>query len=746
MPDQGSGANLHDSNQKPENKKAGVENNANGKNPEKQERLKQGSKDQKDYANKMWHHIQGSVSEKKREFLKGEVKKDEGRRESRNGNQQRSPDRRNRNSRPWQTPRGGQGNKRPDARPENRGEAKFVIKTEVKHDVKISEPKKEIKKVVELVNPFATTQKGPINPFTPIQSVEQPKQEVVKSAEPVKPVESVEPIKKPESKPEPIKLDEPIKKPAEPIKKPVEQPKPEPVKPEVPKPSYENVQPINPFAQSPSVSQSMSSSMPQSTPKPPMSPFSSVSVPKQNPVPVNNIRSEEVAKPPIPPSVQQNPFLKKEELKEQEFVQSDVKKEEPKKQPINPFANFQAAPKQEVKNPFAADPKTAVQQAEVVQEKAYKKELVDKGDLVKEDTSQSKDKTDQIFAPVKQKTADAEVKVVEVKKEDLGHSGRELGGHVETPVVEVKNDKAKEVEVFKSELWDILEQAGITKGTLIAAAVIILTIVIGVFMYVFGWYKPIYGLFHKKIVTPGQEQTQDKNAQTEPAVSIPAKPVELVESAHGVITAYIMGLEFNGGKGPADALPMGTWGSVAGVYAGDYFGKVGDERKDKFVEYVDLIRQLQNIYDTDIYTLLNKSTDRRAALTQHLTDLKNLIDRANLAYNDIQALLAKYEADYNSLLLQKTNAQSAFFTALYAYYGEIAYYNLGVFTKIYQDSIESRSYYNAYKALSDLYVAYVNALNPRYQDIYINFDALVKGVKVYLIPKSDIKTVIQLGQ
>ncbi|MFA6917239.1 MAG: hypothetical protein WC285_00150, partial [Candidatus Gracilibacteria bacterium] len=214
----------------------------------------------------------------------------------------------------------------------------------------------------------------------------------------------------------------------------------------------------------------------------------------------------------------------------------------------------------------------------------------------------------------------------------------------------------------------------------------------------------------------------------------------------GLISSYIFGLEFANINTPIRAIPIGTWGSDAGIKAAEIFGMIISEKEVKFVEHVALIRKLQNIYDTDVYALLDMATDRRAALVQHMNDILSLVDEATTALADVETQLQLFEREYGPFVEAKSLYESNFFNALNAFYGEAAYVNLEMFIKSSQGAAEAKAYYNAYGTLKTFLTAYVQALAPRYNDISANTEALIKGVHVFYVPKSDIKTIIKLGE
>lgn len=407
--------------------------------------------------------------------------------------------------------------------------------------------------------------------------------------------------------------------------------------------------------------------------------------------------------------------------------------DQPKVAPINPFASEA----HKAQNPFSSIGTERPKEEPKKEEKVIEAEVVEKrtgGESVKVGAE-----------PVK-KVAESP------RKTDVEAIKKEPSPYATAPVAEIKKAipgdepdyKESDIDDFKNQVMDILDQAGITKGTLIKTVIIVAAAVFLILAYVYGWYGVVVNIFNRTSV-PENGNTVEQVEQAHQA-EIPSNVSYNANSPFGLISAYIFGLEFNQPNVPIQAVPIGTWGTDAGIKAANVFGMVMNEMEVRFVDYVALLRKLQNIYDTDVYALLDMSTDRRVALEQHMRDLAVLLEEAADAYADIDVQLQLFEQQYAPIVQNKDLYEANFFNALYAYYGEVAYLNLGMFIKSYQDAVAVKAYFNSYRTLQELLVAYVNALRPRYSDISANTEALIKGIRVFYVPKSDIKTIIKLGE
>ena len=63
---------------------------------------------------------------------------------------------------------------------------------------------------------------------------------------------------------------------------------------------------------------------------------------------------------------------------------------------------------------------------------------------------------------------------------------------------------------------------------------------------------------------------------------------------------------------------------------------------------------------------------------------------------------------------------------------------------VQHDANELKAYYNAYRIVLDLCIAYLDLLEPRYQDIVANTEALIKGIRIFDVPASDIEAILPI--
>lgn len=216
--------------------------------------------------------------------------------------------------------------------------------------------------------------------------------------------------------------------------------------------------------------------------------------------------------------------------------------------------------------------------------------------------------------------------------------------------------------------------------------------------------------------------------------------VEQVQEAggnYGVISSYLLGVQFSKNanilkysnySGALFALELGQVSYVGGQYA----------------DYMEVLRQMQNIYDTNVYDLIDMSSDRRALLKDHLAKMQALIDRGEGIYYDIVDKMTRLNDQYGSLTVLQTQSENAFFEAVRNLQSENASAYMNSFVNVSQEMVQVKAYFGAYKSFKAMFANSVNALKPRYQDILLNEEAIIQGIYVFDVPGSDIGAIIRL--
>jgi len=102
-------------------------------------------------------------------------------------------------------------------------------------------------------------------------------------------------------------------------------------------------------------------------------------------------------------------------------------------------------------------------------------------------------------------------------------------------------------------------------------------------------------------------------------------------------------------------------------------------------------------------------------------------------------------ATFDGLVPQKEQSEKDFFANLSALSPDATANTLRSFVLLSQEMIELKARYKALTRLSEHYGVILQRLRARIRDLQENRDALIKGVKVYDIPSSDIDLIIPLG-
>ncbi|MBU1151631.1 hypothetical protein KJ632_02260 [Patescibacteria group bacterium] len=328
----------------------------------------------------------------------------------------------------------------------------------------------------------------------------------------------------------------------------------------------------------------------------------------------------------------------------------------------------------------------------------------------------------------------------EEKAEEKGHAVEEVSvvndvkkkeDEQEVSVVEVKNEPGKaesgeDIEEFKEEFWDVLDGAGITKGRIVGFVIFMIIAVIGVFWYFSGNSDGgEVKVKEVKVVEGGTEKSQP------------------VADERALEFSYMIGLEYVP-RELINAVPVGYYGDTAGIMTSLELGRSADEKQFEYKKYVSFLRKLENIYNVELYNYLDQSTNRREALDDHIAEMAQLIETGTMHYNLINQQLQVWDGEYEYAATQRQLYEEAFFKELNELKGETSYEYLVNFIEHGSFASEIKAYYSAYTVLKQMYANAINALNPRYDDIVANRDALVKGVKVFDLPQSDIRSIIRI--
>jgi hypothetical protein len=461
---------------------------------------------------------------------------------------------------------------------------------------------------------------------------------------------------------------------------------------------------------------------------------------KQRQTPVEPVNPFDDSKLPTP---------EYEQERERELGSSDEIFDEDEEQSVSEAGGGADSDQQELINPFeATEPSASTIEKKALDDKLLdrknkkaeaNKKIEHKEEETPEETEQSAEQLGEIGAAEEAKAADvAEVSVVEPVAESAAESVVEpvaesaaesvvepaaesavesVSGLAEpAEVVEIGSDLSSETEEFKKEIWDILGQAGVTKKRIITFLVIFAVVILFI---MFGGLR-LFGIGDGEEVVTEVTQTVESDVPE-------------------IISSYVFGLEYAEPKTSME-------GVLGGIEAVLYLGEGESEFESRLVYYVDLLRKMDSIYATDIYALIDMSVDRRAALQDHIDEMNAIIVEADAVYFEIKLRLESFDAEFEVLAIERDDLELQFFTATDGLMPRDSYEYLLSFIEVSKETTEIKAYYNAYRMVVDLYIIYLDLLEPRYQDILINTEALIQGIRVFDIPASDIEAILSVEE
>ncbi|MDX9970873.1 MAG: hypothetical protein RBS56_03110 [Candidatus Gracilibacteria bacterium] len=313
-----------------------------------------------------------------------------------------------------------------------------------------------------------------------------------------------------------------------------------------------------------------------------------------------------------------------------------------------------------------------------------------------------------------------------VPKESVNEAPK-TSSPITAEVVNKAPENAKsEIETFDDfdsgeGFFDVLAEAGISKSLFFWIVGGFLVIIIAIVFFIFGGYSLIFG------------KNNDTPSEDKPIVS---------ESVVGDESSLIGAIDV--GEVSSDNAYLN--GSLSGVSASFVIGDEYNSRRVDLVYYLELLSQMQNVYRVDVYSYLDRNSQRRESLNDLLDDMRGLLEDADVSIVALNRTLNNLDASYKPLLEKRDNYENSFFNSVDTFKGSEAYDNLEFFIEFSQDAIAVKAYFSAYSSILDSISKMVSLLSPRYDDIVVNKEALIKGIRVFDIPESDIEAIIPLNR
>ncbi len=298
-------------------------------------------------------------------------------------------------------------------------------------------------------------------------------------------------------------------------------------------------------------------------------------------------------------------------------------------------------------------------------------------------------------------------------------------------VSKVVDDLSKVELVESDEAWAGLEEIGISKK-MVLNIVLFLVFLIGGAVYVIvnldDWFAP------------GEDKEIKREENNEIVEEV--GDGELVRGfggeEAGLLSGLIVGIEFQ----LPEIRAISSFGNDSGAFSGFSFGFSELFSSEEMVVYLDLLKRLENAYATDVYNVVDQSLDRRVALDGYIALLAGLIaegsDMLLRADQDLASLRLRFE----TLATARDLYEEQFFNALDLLEGQAAQENFEAFATFSSEVQVIRARFNALGTIADRIEAALSFLQPRYQDIVVNQEAILEGVRVFDVPGSEIDAII----
>lgn len=190
------------------------------------------------------------------------------------------------------------------------------------------------------------------------------------------------------------------------------------------------------------------------------------------------------------------------------------------------------------------------------------------------------------------------------------------------------------------------------------------------------------------------------------------------------------------GSGDEDASEGDT-----GTELGEELG-TAPSSEDEFTQLIADFSLMYEAMETDVNELLNRSTDRQEAYDDYEQNLNYLLyvgkQNSEVLIGQSSALVDEYE----NLELQREEQEALFFDRLRNLDSYASNAALESYVALGQQVVELRAQYQARQKLLSYYQLVIGSMSNRVEDIKLNEEALVKGIKVVDIEGSDIDLII----
>jgi hypothetical protein len=167
-----------------------------------------------------------------------------------------------------------------------------------------------------------------------------------------------------------------------------------------------------------------------------------------------------------------------------------------------------------------------------------------------------------------------------------------------------------------------------------------------------------------------------------------------------------------------------------------------ENNQDLLAYYVRTFRQVRNIFNTDLFALLNNANDRKATFDQYLLDFKGYNAEALLAYEDLRQEVEKLTETLTRIENLEQEIETNYINQAEALNSSILRAELVRFQELAKRRVVIRSELKAREQILNRYEDALPLISQKILAVEANKDAFIKGVKVTEFRQIDLDLVI----
>ncbi|MFA5829679.1 MAG: hypothetical protein WC843_04245 [Candidatus Gracilibacteria bacterium] len=181
-----------------------------------------------------------------------------------------------------------------------------------------------------------------------------------------------------------------------------------------------------------------------------------------------------------------------------------------------------------------------------------------------------------------------------------------------------------------------------------------------------------------------------------------------------------------------------------GLTSAYYFGTLQDilAESNRFIAYVQQLREVQSMYQIDVYGMLDQVTDRGTKLFDYLKQLQDARNQTDQFNKELSVEVDNLKISFNSLTPDSTRFETDFFVSLQNLAGEKSDFLLKSFVDVAQKQASLKARLAALQRLQQYYTQALQHLDVRIKAVDSNKEALVNGIHVTNIPGANLNIII----